>query len=93
MRCYHLPGGNDPRVTGPHQLHRRTGPDRPKAVADGVFGFRVNVIHFFCWPSATRPNRRLPIPKRPVPDRHSLQVLLQPVLLAEFAGPSEMSQS
>src|SRR6185437_1012962 len=66
-------------IVAPNQIDQRQ-------VARSVLRFRVNVVHFFCWLGATHADRRLPIPKRPVPDRHSLQVLLQPVLLAEFSG-------
>src|SRR6185437_15245226 len=73
-------------IVAPNQIDQRQ-------VARSVLRFRVNVVHFFCWLGATHADRRLPIPKRPVPDHHSLQVLLQPVLLAEFPGLTKRRSS
>ena len=44
----------------------------------------ATVLVGFGWLSASHLDRRDPIPERPVPDGHSLQILLQPGFLTKF---------
>jgi hypothetical protein len=73
-------------TTGGARIRLVVAPNKEdeRQVTRGILCLRLNVLSFFRWLGGAHPDWRSPVPKRPVPGGHSLQILVQPALSAKL---------
>ena len=91
MLSGHRRGGNAPPKTGLARIRLVIALNEvdQRQVARGVLHLRFSIASRVLWLSTAHLDWRLAVPKRSVPNGHSLQIFLQPVFPAELVGLAE----